>query len=86
MSKCHSCRSKPVNAYILQVIIITNHMNGKDTHIRGMRILGPVEYVPFHLISFSDLTCPCCYFREPTPWDDPFAFVSTKFKMHEFIR
>ncbi|EIM91196.1 anaphase-promoting complex subunit 10 [Stereum hirsutum FP-91666 SS1] len=57
---------KPVNVYILQVIIITNHMNGKDTHLRGMRILGPVE--------------------EPTPWDDPFPFVSVKFKMHEFIR
>lgn len=38
--------SKPVNVYILQVIIITNHMNGKDTHLRGMRILGPVELVP----------------------------------------
>lgn len=37
--------SKPVNAYILQIIILTNHMNGKDTHVRGMRIFGPVEYV-----------------------------------------
>ena len=35
--------SKPIHAYILQVIILANHMNGKDTHVRGMRILGPVE-------------------------------------------
>ncbi|KAH9976547.1 anaphase-promoting complex subunit 10 [Russula vinacea] len=34
---------KPIHAYILQVIILANHMNGKDTHVRGMRILGPVE-------------------------------------------
>ncbi|THH09742.1 hypothetical protein EW146_g8599 [Bondarzewia mesenterica] len=34
---------KPVHAYILQILILTNHMNGKDTHVRGMRILGPVE-------------------------------------------
>ncbi|KAI0048996.1 anaphase-promoting complex subunit 10 [Auriscalpium vulgare] len=34
---------KPIHAYILQVIIIANHMNGKDTHVRGMRVLGPVE-------------------------------------------
>jgi Anaphase-promoting complex, subunit 10 (APC10) len=35
--------SKPIHAYILQVIILANHMNGKDTHVRGMRILGPTE-------------------------------------------
>jgi anaphase-promoting complex subunit 10 len=34
---------KPIHAYILQVIILANHMNGKDTHVRGMRVLGPVE-------------------------------------------
>jgi hypothetical protein len=35
--------SKPVHAYVIQVIIIANHMNGKDTHIRGLRVLGPTE-------------------------------------------
>ena len=39
------CSSKAVHAYILQVIVLTNHMNGKDTHIRGLRILGPEESV-----------------------------------------
>ncbi|KAI0270800.1 anaphase-promoting complex subunit 10 [Russula aff. rugulosa BPL654] len=34
---------KPIHAYILQVIVLANHMNGKDTHVRGMRILGPIE-------------------------------------------
>ncbi|KAH9972729.1 anaphase-promoting complex subunit 10 [Lactifluus volemus] len=34
---------KPIHAYILQVIVLANHMNGKDTHVRGMRILGPTE-------------------------------------------
>ena len=37
--------SKAVHAYVLQVIVLTNHMNGKDTHIRGLRILGPEELV-----------------------------------------
>jgi hypothetical protein len=45
--------SKCVNCYVIQVIIVTNHMNGKDTHVRGLRVLGPVEYV-------SLLTPPCC--------------------------
>ncbi|RDX43991.1 APC10-domain-containing protein [Lentinus brumalis] len=34
---------KLVEAYILQIIIIGNHMNGKDTHVRGLKILGPAE-------------------------------------------
>ncbi|KAG6835423.1 hypothetical protein H0H93_001586 [Arthromyces matolae] len=32
----------PVHAYVLQVIIAQNHMSGKDTHVRGVKILGPV--------------------------------------------
>ncbi|EIW84182.1 anaphase-promoting complex subunit 10 [Coniophora puteana RWD-64-598 SS2] len=57
---------KPINAYILQVIVVANHMSGKDTHIRGLRILGPIE--------------------ETTTDEDPFPFVSQKFKMYETIR
>jgi len=34
---------KPIHAYVLQVIVIQNHMSGKDTHIRGLRVLGPQE-------------------------------------------
>ncbi|THG99734.1 hypothetical protein EW026_g2658 [Hermanssonia centrifuga] len=34
---------KPVHAYVLQVIIIANHMNGKDTHVRGLKVLGPID-------------------------------------------
>jgi len=33
----------PVYAYVLQIIIAANHMSGKDTHVRGLRILGPIE-------------------------------------------
>ncbi|EPQ54131.1 galactose-binding like protein [Gloeophyllum trabeum ATCC 11539] len=34
---------KPVPAYLLQIIVFANHMNGKDTHIRGLRVLAPTE-------------------------------------------
>ncbi|KAF7295149.1 Anaphase-promoting complex subunit 10 [Mycena indigotica] len=34
---------KPVFAYVLQVIVVANHMGGKDTHVRGLRVLGPVD-------------------------------------------
>lgn len=39
---------KPLYAYVIQVIIAANHMSGKDTHVRGLRVLGPIEeYVVF---------------------------------------
>ncbi|KAF8134849.1 anaphase-promoting complex, subunit 10-domain-containing protein [Boletus edulis] len=34
---------KPVHGYVLQIIVVANHMSGKDTHIRGLKILGPIE-------------------------------------------
>ncbi|KAI6025026.1 anaphase-promoting complex, subunit 10-domain-containing protein [Pisolithus microcarpus] len=34
---------KPVHAYVLQIIVVANHMSGKDTHIRGLRVLGPID-------------------------------------------
>ena len=51
----HSLGSKPVEAYVIQVIIVQNHMNGKDTHVRGLKILGPIEYV--HDLSSAKPRC-----------------------------
>ncbi|KZT42182.1 anaphase-promoting complex, subunit 10 [Sistotremastrum suecicum HHB10207 ss-3] len=34
---------KPLHVFVVQVVIMGNHMNGKDTHVRGLRILGPVN-------------------------------------------
>ena len=42
--------SKPVEAYVIQVIIVQNHMNGKDTHVRGLKVLGPIECVLYRLL------------------------------------
>ena len=44
-----ACPGKAVHAYILQVIVLANHMNGEDIHIRGLRILGPEESVDTQL-------------------------------------
>lgn len=32
--------SPPVPAHHLRILIIANHLNGKDTHVRGLRIFG----------------------------------------------
>lgn len=35
--------SRPLNVYAVQIIIAANHMNGKDTHVRGLKVLGAKE-------------------------------------------
>lgn len=32
---------QPIEMFVLQVSILGNHLNGKDTHIRGMKVFGP---------------------------------------------
>ncbi|KAH9848426.1 anaphase-promoting complex subunit 10 [Lenzites betulinus] len=34
---------KPIDLHVLQILIMNNHMNGKDTHVRGVMVLGPLE-------------------------------------------
>jgi hypothetical protein len=49
-------RSTPVYAYVLQIIVVANHMSGKDTHVRGLRILGPIEFVHINILrSVTDM-------------------------------
>jgi len=31
----------PLSAFFLQVAILTNHQNGRDTHVREVRVFGP---------------------------------------------
>jgi len=51
---------KPLSIYALQVVIAANHMNGKDTHVRGLRVLGAREatmrdddLLPFTSLAFK---------------------------------
>jgi anaphase-promoting complex subunit 10 len=33
-------RSPPIPAHHLRIVILANHLNGKDTHVRGVRVFG----------------------------------------------
>ncbi|KLT46467.1 galactose-binding like protein [Cutaneotrichosporon oleaginosum] len=33
----------PIPAQHLRIVIVANHMNGKDTHVRGLKVFGPAE-------------------------------------------
>lgn len=61
-------------------------MNGKDTHIRGLRILGPEEFATTPLSLLPVLTL----LRRKEPdldgTNDPFPWTTTPFKMYRQIR
>jgi len=64
---------QPIRAHLIQIAIISNHMNGKDTHVRGVRIFAPKPLVTLSftlslvtsgpdgpwqcLVSISRMTC-----------------------------
>uniref|UniRef100_A0AC34RMH7 Anaphase-promoting complex subunit 10 n=1 Tax=Panagrolaimus sp. JU765 TaxID=591449 RepID=A0AC34RMH7_9BILA len=47
---------QPARAFVLQIQILSNHQNGRDTHIRGVKIIGPGrgDVPPNDLDSFVD--------------------------------
>jgi anaphase-promoting complex subunit 10 len=75
-----------VYAYVLQVIIAANHMSGKDTHVRGLRILGAVEYVVLVVLFLQISSLNWTYHRDHAKDGDPFPFESLEYKMYETIR
>ncbi|GAA5946439.1 hypothetical protein JCM10213_006570 [Rhodosporidiobolus nylandii] len=48
-----------IRAHLLQIAIISNHMNGKDTHLRGLKVLAPRpldledDLLPFKTVAFQ---------------------------------
>ena len=77
-----------MDAYVIQVIIVQNHMNGKDTHVRGLKILGPIEYVLFgsYFTFISVLTAARANRHKLQAHEEPFPFTTLPFKMYECIR
>lgn len=39
--------SPGVKAYVLQVVVVSNHQNGRDTHVRQCKVYGPRMCVLF---------------------------------------
>ena len=51
-----SC-SEPLKAYFVQLAVISNHQNGRDTHIRQVKVFGPrqeaVQRLMAHDVGFA---------------------------------
>jgi len=60
-------------------------MSGKDTHVRGLRILGAVEYVVLVVLFLQNGPLNWTY-RDHAKDGDPFPFESLEYKMYETIR
>ncbi|OCF35563.1 anaphase-promoting complex subunit 10 [Kwoniella heveanensis BCC8398] len=47
----------PIPCHHLRVLILANHLNGKDTHVRGLRVFGaPIQNQPSDLASISPIS------------------------------
>ncbi|WWC91227.1 uncharacterized protein L201_006169 [Kwoniella dendrophila CBS 6074] len=90
----------PIPCHHLRIIILANHLNGKDTHVRGLRVFGapiqsqnPTSIAPLSPLSETSSTTKESMLKKATGkqllelgHDGLSGFTSTQFKMHEFIR
>lgn len=36
-------RDKPIRTFMIQIAVISNHQNGRDTHMRQIRVHSPIQ-------------------------------------------
>lgn len=54
-------REQPIRTFMIQIAVISNHQNGRDTHMRQIKIHSPIEgrnylleeYGPFSTLEFQ---------------------------------
>ncbi|KIR26652.1 anaphase-promoting complex subunit 10 [Cryptococcus deuterogattii 99/473] len=91
----------PIPCHFLRILIFANHLNGKDTHVRGLKVFGPPGYGLFvRPKENKQLTAsPLLKMSQQAAQevgggrkllelghDGLSGFTSTEFKMHEWIR
>ncbi|CAM8947154.1 unnamed protein product [Rhodiola kirilowii] len=58
-------REHLVNTFMLQISIASNHLNGRDTHVRQVKVYGPrpnpVPHQPFQFTSREFITYSLCW-------------------------
>lgn len=63
-------RDKPVRVFMIQIAVTGNHQNGRDTHMRQIKIHSPMEGHGVSIIGF----------------DKPCNFSTVAFQQHATIR
>lgn len=41
---------QPIRAFLIQIAVLSNHQNGRDTHIRQIKVHSPVDPKPFSVL------------------------------------
>lgn len=45
-------REKPIRVFMIQIAVTSNHQNGRDTHMRQIKIYSPIENQGFTIDNF----------------------------------
>lgn len=53
-------REKPVRMFMIQIAVISNHQNGRDTHMRQIKIHSPTEGRGIAMDAFANFTTLKC--------------------------
>lgn len=51
-------RNRPIRTFMIQIAVISNHQNGRDTHMRQIRIHSPIEGRKYPLEECGKFTTP----------------------------
>lgn len=46
---------KPIRTYMIQIAVMSNHQNGRDTHMRQIKVYSPVQQHPSTM--FTTVEC-----------------------------
>ena len=49
-------QERPIRTYMVQIAVLSNHQNGRDTHMRQIKIQSPVENKPMAVDSMGPFT------------------------------
>jgi hypothetical protein len=66
-----------VNTFMLQIAVLSNHLNGRDTHVRQIKVYGPrpcVFYLSVHNLLFTSFVSDYKYTDLNTPPPPLFFF------------
>ncbi|XP_018331827.1 anaphase-promoting complex subunit 10-like [Agrilus planipennis] len=53
-------RDKPIRVFMIQIAVTSNHQNGRDTHMRQIKIHSPVEGLGIAMDNFAKFSSVAC--------------------------
>jgi Anaphase-promoting complex (APC), subunit 10 len=51
---------KPIRTFMIQIAVISNHQNGRDTHMRQIKIHSPMEFRGIGINEFGNFVTVAC--------------------------